>query len=64
MLIAGVRIGTVAQTRLAGRQAEAVLRIDPGVRIASDAVAMVAQSSLLGTNHLEVTVGSPDGPAA
>jgi phospholipid/cholesterol/gamma-HCH transport system substrate-binding protein len=62
VLIAGVRVGTVTQTRLAGRQAEAVLRIDPGVRIASDAVAMVAQSSLLGTNHLEVTVGSPDVP--
>jgi phospholipid/cholesterol/gamma-HCH transport system substrate-binding protein len=62
VLIAGVRVGTVAQTRLAGRQAEVVLQIDPGVRIASDAVAMVAQSSLLGTNHLEVTVGSSDGP--
>lgn len=62
VLIAGVRVGTVTQTRLAGRQAEVVLRIDPGVRIASDAVAMVAQSSLLGTNHLEVTVGSSDGP--
>jgi phospholipid/cholesterol/gamma-HCH transport system substrate-binding protein len=62
VLIAGVRVGSVRQTRLAGRQAEAVLRIDPGVKIASDAVAMVAQSSLLGTNHLEVTVGSPDVP--
>ncbi|HUJ44553.1 MAG TPA: MlaD family protein [Opitutaceae bacterium] len=60
VLIAGVRVGSVTQTHLAGRQAEAVLRIDPGVRIAGDAVAMVAQSSLLGTNHLEVTVGSPE----
>jgi phospholipid/cholesterol/gamma-HCH transport system substrate-binding protein len=52
----------VSQTRLAGRQAEAVLTIEPNVRIASDAVAMVATSSLLGSNHLEVTVGSPDAP--
>ena len=29
VLMAGVRIGAVAQTRLAGRQAEAVLRIEP-----------------------------------
>ena len=62
VLIAGVRVGTVSQTRLAGRQAEAVLTIEPNVRIASDAVAMVATSSLLGSNHLEVTVGSPDAP--
>ena len=62
VLMAGVRIGAVAQTRLAGRQAEAVLRIEPTITIASDAVAMVAQSSLLGANHLEVTVGSPDVP--
>ena len=46
VLIAGVRVGTVTLTRLTGRQAEAVLRIDPDVRIASDAFAMVAQSSL------------------
>jgi phospholipid/cholesterol/gamma-HCH transport system substrate-binding protein len=62
VLMAGVRIGAVAQTRLAGRQAEAVLRIEPTITIASDAVAMVAQSSLLGANHLEVSVGSPDVP--
>jgi phospholipid/cholesterol/gamma-HCH transport system substrate-binding protein len=62
VLIAGVRVGTVTLTRLTGRQAEAVLRIDPDVRIASDAFAMVAQSSLLGTNHLEVTVGTSNGP--
>jgi phospholipid/cholesterol/gamma-HCH transport system substrate-binding protein len=62
VLMAGVRIGAVAQTRLAGRQAEAVLRIEPTITIASDAVAMVAQSSLLGANHLEVSVGSSNVP--
>ncbi len=62
VLMAGVRIGVVARTRLAGRQAEAVLRIEPTIAIASDAVAMVAQSSLLGANHLEVTVGSSGVP--
>jgi phospholipid/cholesterol/gamma-HCH transport system substrate-binding protein len=56
--IAGVRVGVVRDTRLVGRQAEAVLSINPGVAIASDAVAQVATSSLLGTNHLEITVGT------
>lgn len=62
VLMAGVRIGAVDQTRLTGRQAEAVLRIEPAITVASDAVAKVAQSSLLGANHLEVAVGSPDAP--
>jgi len=62
VLMAGVRIGEVAKTRLNGRKAEAVVTIDPHIQIASDAVAMVAQSSLLGANHLEVIVGSPDAP--
>ena len=62
VLIAGVRVGAVRQTQLVGRQAEAVLVIDPEVQIASDAVAMVATSSLLGTNHLEITVGTTEGP--
>jgi len=62
ILMAGVRIGAVVKTRLAGRQAEAVLTIEPGVQVANDAIAMVASSSLLGTNHLEVTVGSLNAP--
>lgn len=62
VLIAGVRVGAVRQTLLVGRQAEAVLVIDPEVQIASDAVATVATSSLLGTNHLEITVGTPAAP--
>jgi phospholipid/cholesterol/gamma-HCH transport system substrate-binding protein len=62
VLTAGVRIGAVSQVRLVGHQAEAVFTIEPEVQIASDAVAMVATSSLLGTNHLEITVGSPQAP--
>ncbi len=62
ILMAGVRIGSVSKTRLAAGRAEAVLAIDPDVQIANDAVATVAQSSLLGTNHLEITVGTPSAP--
>ena len=62
VLIAGVRVGAVRLTRLVGRQAEAVLVIDPEVQIASDSVAMVATSSLLGTNHIEITFGTTAAP--
>lgn len=63
ILIAGVRIGSVRQTRLAGLKAEAVLSIQPGIKVSDDAVATVATSSLLGTNHLEVSVGSAGAPS-
>ncbi len=62
ILMAGVRIGAVSKTRLANGRAEADLKIDPAIQIANDAVATVAQSSLLGTNHLEITVGTPSAP--
>ena len=62
ILMAGVRIGSVARTRLANGRAEADLTIDPDIAIANDAVAAIAQSSLLGTNHLEITVGTPTAP--
>jgi phospholipid/cholesterol/gamma-HCH transport system substrate-binding protein len=62
ILMAGVRIGVVKTTRLSSRQAEAVLNIQPEINIPVDAVATVASSSLLGSNHLEVTVGSAGLP--
>lgn len=62
ILMAGVRIGSVKQTRLVERRAEAVLSILPEIKIPNDAVATVATSSLLGSNHLEVSVGTADVP--
>ena len=62
VLMAGVKIGTVATTRLGPQRVEAMLTIDPTVRIPNDAVASVQQSSLLGTNHLEVSFGTPGAP--
>lgn len=56
--MAGVKIGAVQETRLAGRRAEAVLRIEPTVQIASDAVASIGSAGLLGTNYITVTLGS------
>jgi len=59
--MAGVKIGSVASTRLATNRVEAVLTIDPGVKIPGDAVASVEQSSLLGTSFLGVSFGTPGG---
>ncbi|MSU70153.1 MAG: MCE family protein [Opitutaceae bacterium] len=56
--MAGVKIGAVEQTRLAGRRAEAVLRIDPGVIIQGDAIATVLSAGLLGTNYIGVDLGT------
>jgi len=60
--MAGVKIGAVKLTRLAGSRVEAVLTIDPKVQIPNDAVASVEQSSLLGSNYLGLTFGTPGRP--
>ena len=60
--MAGVKVGAVQLTRLAPNRVEALLTIDPGVQIPADAVASVEQSSLLGSNYLGVTFGTPGGP--
>jgi phospholipid/cholesterol/gamma-HCH transport system substrate-binding protein len=60
--MAGVKIGNVQTTRLAGARVEALLDIEPGVEIPTDAVASVEQSSLLAGNYLGVTFGTPGGP--
>lgn len=56
--IAGVRVGSVAETRLAGQRAVAVLSIDPGVSIANDAVAGIAMAGLLGNNYVAIRQGT------
>jgi phospholipid/cholesterol/gamma-HCH transport system substrate-binding protein len=62
VLMAGVKIGSVAQTRLGNQRVEAVLTVDPTVKIPADAVASVEVSSLLGANYLGVSFGSPSAP--
>ncbi len=60
--MAGVKVGTVALTRLAAHRVEAVLSINPGIKIPADAVASIESSSLLGSNYLGITFGTPGGP--
>jgi phospholipid/cholesterol/gamma-HCH transport system substrate-binding protein len=57
--MAGVKVGAVDHTRLAANRVEAVLAIEPGVKIPADAVASIEQSSLLGSNYLGITFGTP-----
>ncbi len=59
--MAGVKVGAVALTRLAGHRVEALLAIEPSVQIPTDAVASIEQSSLLGSNYLGITFGTPGG---
>ncbi|MFI5335916.1 MAG: MlaD family protein [Opitutales bacterium] len=58
VLMAGVKIGAVEDTRLGRNRVEAVLTISPAVHIPTDAVASVETSSLLGSQHLSVSFGS------
>lgn len=60
--MAGVLVGSVETTRLAGRGAEAVLRLDPGVKVPSDSTASVAMSGIIGTDHVAIDMGSPSAP--
>jgi phospholipid/cholesterol/gamma-HCH transport system substrate-binding protein len=60
--MAGVLVGSVETTRLAGRGAEAVLRLDPGVTVPSDSTATVAMSGIIGTDHVAIDIGSTSAP--
>src|SRR5580700_8977412 len=61
--MAGVKIGDVQTTRLAHRRAEAVLRIDPGVKVPNDATASIVMAGLIGTNFIGIDLGSVGAPA-
>jgi phospholipid/cholesterol/gamma-HCH transport system substrate-binding protein len=58
--MAGVQIGTVEKTRLAGGRAEAILRISSEVQIARDATATIAMAGLLGSNYISLDLGKPE----
>jgi phospholipid/cholesterol/gamma-HCH transport system substrate-binding protein len=60
--LAGVKVGSVKLTRLAGRRAEAVLQVDPKVPIANDAVATIVMAGLIGGNYISIDMGSPGAP--
>ncbi len=55
--MAGVKIGSVELTRLAGNRAEAILRIQPEMQIPKDATATISMAGLIGTNYISITLG-------
>jgi len=63
--MAGVKIGVVEKTKLNSelRRAEAILRIDTGVKIPKDATATISMAGLIGTNYIGVDLGSPNVPS-
>jgi phospholipid/cholesterol/gamma-HCH transport system substrate-binding protein len=61
--MAGVKIGSVEKTRLAGRRAEAVLRIDPKVTVREDSIATIVMAGLLGSNYIGLGLGTPEAAA-
>ncbi len=60
--MAGVKIGAVAKTRLAGRRAEAVLRINSKQKIKEDAYAMIVTTGLIGTGYISIDLGTDAAP--
>src|SRR4051812_33493515 len=60
--MAGVKIGEVLRTQLAGRRAEAVLRIASQYKVKNDATATIVMAGLIGTNYIGIDLGSIDAP--
>jgi phospholipid/cholesterol/gamma-HCH transport system substrate-binding protein len=61
--MAGVKIGEVAKTRLAGRRAEALLRIDSHQVVKADAAAVIITNGLIGTAYVSIDLGSDKAAA-
>jgi phospholipid/cholesterol/gamma-HCH transport system substrate-binding protein len=56
--LAGVQVGAVEDIRLKNYRAEVEMRIDPDVRIQTDAKATLASLGLLGEKYVEITPGT------
>ena len=59
--MAGVEVGAVETIRLdlPHHRAEAILRIEPGIKIAEDSTASIVMAGLIGTNYIGIDLGSP-----
>lgn len=60
--MAGVKVGQVQSTRLAGRRAEAILQINSDVKIKADATASIVMAGLIGTNYISIDLGTDAAP--
>ena len=57
--LAGVDVGTVRDIRVVGARVEVLLRVKPGTPVKTDSMATIKLTSLLGTNFVDLTFGSP-----
>ncbi len=57
--LAGVDMGTVRDIRVVGARVEVLLRVKPGTPVKTDSMATIKLTSLLGTNFVDLTFGSP-----
>lgn len=62
--LAGVDVGTVRDIRVIGARVEVVVRVKPGTPVKTDSIATIKLTSLLGTNFVDLTFGSPAAQVA
>jgi phospholipid/cholesterol/gamma-HCH transport system substrate-binding protein len=62
--LAGVEVGSVKEIRVVGARVEVALRVKPGTPVKTDSVATIKLTSLLGTNFVDLTFGSPTAQVA
>lgn len=62
--LAGVEVGNVRDIRVIGARVEVTIRVKPGTPIKTDSIATIKLTSLLGTNFVDVTFGSPSAQVA
>jgi phospholipid/cholesterol/gamma-HCH transport system substrate-binding protein len=62
--LAGVDVGTVKDIRVIGARVEVAIRVKPGTPVKTDSIATIKLTSLLGTNFVDLTFGSPSAQIA
>ncbi len=62
--LAGVDVGTVKDVRVVGARVEVAMRVKPGTPVKTDSIATIKLTSLLGTNFVDLTFGSPTAQVA
>ncbi len=63
--LAGVDVGSVTDIHVVGARVEVAFRVKSGTPVKTDSIATIKLTSLLGTNFLDLTFGSPAAqPAA
>lgn len=62
--LAGVDVGTVRDIKVVGARVEVVMHVKPGTPVKTDSIATIKLTSLLGTNFMDLSFGSPAAPTA